>query len=177
MLDIIDRAEFWLGAALLAIITGLVFVAAVMRFTGHPLIWSVDMAQLLFIWLCFVGAARAMRQHAHLGVDLLVARLPRRGRLGLELALAAVVLVFLGMLAWQGWKLTLMNTARIFGDSGLPYWLVTVAVPVGSVHLAICVIANALRALRDPAGERLVFARTDNGPPAPAQPEAQTAWD
>lgn len=161
MATFLDRAEFLLGATLLGIITLLVFIAAVMRFAGTPLIWSVDMAQLLFIWLCFVGAARAMRRHAHLGVDLVVAALPMRARLWLELVLAVIALGFLGMLAWQGWTLTTMNTARVFGDSGLPYWLVTVAVPVGSVHLAGSVISNMVRALRDPSGRRLVFSRPD----------------
>ena len=72
MSDFFSKLEFVVGFALLAIITGLVFIAAVMRFFGHPLIWSVDLAQLLFIWLCFVGATRAMRQRSHLGVDFLV---------------------------------------------------------------------------------------------------------
>jgi len=31
-------------------------VASVMRFFGYPLVWSVDLAQLLFIWVCFLGA-------------------------------------------------------------------------------------------------------------------------
>ena len=43
------KTEFVLGAALLAIITMLVFIASVMRFFNNPLIWSVDLAQLLFI--------------------------------------------------------------------------------------------------------------------------------
>ncbi len=157
---ILDQAEFLIGAALLAIITGLVFIAAVMRFFGVPLIWSVDMAQLLFIWVCFLGAARAMRRHAHLGVDLLVALLPFRARRALELALAAIVFAFLALLAWQGWRLTMMNTARVFGDSGLPYWLVTVAVPVGAIHLAIALAANVVRALRSDTA--LVFTRPDD---------------
>ena len=56
------RSSLRSAFALLAIITGLVFVASIMRFFGHPLIWSVDLAQLLFIWLCMLGATRAMRE-------------------------------------------------------------------------------------------------------------------
>ena len=58
-----------------------------MRFFGHPLIWSVDLAQLLFIWLCFIGATRAMRERGHLGVDFLVRPFPHRYRLALVLGL------------------------------------------------------------------------------------------
>lgn len=153
--------EFLAGALLLLVITGLVFIAAVMRFFGHPLIWSVDMAQLLLIWLCFFGATRAMRERAHLGVDLLVRYIPRRFRLVLELAMAAAFIIFMGVLAVEGYKLTLLNAERIFGDSGMSYSFVTIAVPVGCVLLSITIIANAIDALRDPDHNRLVFARPD----------------
>lgn len=55
-----EKLEFVVGTVLPGVITVLVFIAAVMRFFGHPLIWSVDLARLFFIWLCFIGAARAM---------------------------------------------------------------------------------------------------------------------
>ncbi len=47
--------EFLLAKLLLACIVLLVFAAAVVRSVGHPLIWSVDVAQLMFIWLCFLA--------------------------------------------------------------------------------------------------------------------------
>lgn len=159
--DGFSRIEFAIGMTLLAVITGLVFVAAVMRFVGNPLIWSVDMAQLLFIWLCFLGACRAMRQRAHLGVDFAVRWLPFKGRLLVETALAAVVTVFLLTLSWQGYLLTVLNMERIFGDSGLSYAFVTSAVPVGCIFLAISVLANAVAAWRSPRDKaQLIFTRS-----------------
>ncbi|WFE76514.1 TRAP transporter small permease [Roseinatronobacter sp. S2] len=157
MLALYRKAEFILGMIILAVITALVFVAAVMRFFGQPLIWSVDMAQLLFIWLCFIGATKALRERAHLGVDLLVRRLPLRARLLLETAIAGVALVFLAALAWHGTQLTLLNLARQFGDSGLSYAWVTGAVPAGCVILSASLIANVIEAWRM-TGQR-VFTR------------------
>ncbi len=157
---LLSKIELLVGVALLAGIVGLVFVAAVMRFFGTPLIWSVDLAQLLFIWLCFLGANRALRRRVHLGIDLLIQTLDHRKRLVLELLLGLLVVVFLGVLAVEGVKLTLLNTERLFGDSGIPYAFVTIAVPVGSVFLIFTVIANAAEALRRRGEERLlVFAR------------------
>lgn len=162
------RLELAIGAALLLVITVLVFIAAVMRFFGHPLIWSVDMAQLLLIWLCFFGATRAMRERAHLGVDLIVRYLGRRMRLAVELGLAALFIVFMAVLAWEGYQLTMLNKERIFGDSGISYGFVTIAVPVGCVLLSAVIIANAVQALRDPDGRVLIFAR-ENGDTEPHQ--------
>lgn len=156
----IAQVELWLGIGLLAVIVVLVFIASVMRFFNHPLIWSVDLAQLLFIWLCFVGASRAMRERSHLGVDLLVRYLGQRWRLAIELALAAIFIAFLAVLAWQGYQLTVLNRERIFGDSGLPYAYVTIAVPIGCLLLSLSIIFNAIEAWRRRGGgELLVFSR------------------
>jgi len=158
---LLARLELAIGAILLLVITGLVFSAAVMRFFGHPLIWSVDMAQLLLIWLCFFGATRAMRDRAHLGVDLVVRYFGRRIRLAIELGLAGLFIAFMAVLAWEGYKLTMLNKERIFGDSGISYGFVTIAVPVGCLLLSAVIVANAVQAIRDPQGRILVFARPD----------------
>ncbi|WP_373352826.1 TRAP transporter small permease [Pseudoroseicyclus sp. CXY001] len=161
MQKLYTRAEFITGALILSAITGLVFVAAVMRTFGHPLVWSVDLAQLLFIWLCFIGACRALRQRAHLGVDLVIRLLPYRARRWVETGIAILTLAFLAVLAVEGVKLTLLNIERQFGDSGLSYAWVTIAVPVGSLLFAGNIIANLVDAWR--STDRLVFDR--NLPP------------
>ncbi|SFB13017.1 TRAP-type C4-dicarboxylate transport system, small permease component [Poseidonocella pacifica] len=151
------QAEFAVGALILATITGLVFLAAVMRFFGHPLIWSVDLAQLLFIWLCFIGATRALREKSHLGVDLAVRLLPFAWRRWVETALALLTIAFLAVLARQGLKLTLLNIERQFGDSGLSYAWVTIAVPVGCVLLGAGIIVNLVQSWK--SADQLVFTR------------------
>lgn len=157
-----DRIEFAAGMGLLAVITILVFAAAVMRFMGSPLIWSVDLAQLLFIWLCFLGAARAMRQRAHLGVDYLVRLFPHAMRRLVETALTLFFISFLMTLAVEGYKLTMLNWERVFGDSGLSYAWVTIAVPAGSVLLSAVLLSNLWQAWR---GEgMLVYTRPDYDP-------------
>jgi TRAP-type C4-dicarboxylate transport system permease small subunit len=139
---------------LLAVITALVFVAAISRTFGAPLIWSVDLAQILFIWLCFLGANRAMRLKAHIGVDMLIRNLPRTPRWLLELALGVIAIAFLMALAVSGYQLTVLNWERIYGDSGIRYAWVTGAVPVGCLLMSITVLANMIRTVRN---RQLVF--------------------
>ncbi len=162
MPGVIARVEFAIAAILLAVIVALVFIAAVMRSFGHPLIWSVDMAQLLFIWLCFFGAARAMREKGHLGIDLVVRHLSVGHRFTLELIISVVILVFLGLLAVEGYRLTMLNLARQFGDSGLSYAWVTSAVPVGAVMLGVALCCNIAEAWSERrTGKQLIYSRTD----------------
>lgn len=154
------QIELAVGILLLGAIVALVFIASVMRFAGYPLIWSVDMAQLLFIWLCFVGAGRAMRERAHLGVDLVVRRFGHNVRLAVETGLAILFVAFMIVLAWEGYKLTMLNRERIFGDSGISYAFVTIAVPVGFLFLSALVAANAVDAWRRRRTDKvLIFSR------------------
>jgi TRAP-type C4-dicarboxylate transport system permease small subunit len=148
MPQLLISLEFLAAKALLAAITALVFLAAIGRSLGHPLIWSVDVAQLLFIWLCFLAANRALRLKTHIGVDMLVKRLPARPRWLLELALGALTLGFLFTLALTGYQLTVLNWQRVYGDSGLSYAWVTGAVPVGCLLMGATVLVQMIEAAR-----------------------------
>lgn len=154
MTKFLVKLEETIAKTLLAVIVVLVFIAAVARSFGHPLIWSVDVAQLLFIWLCFLGANRAMRIKTHIGVDLFVRKLPRVPRWGVEILLGLVTLGFLSVLAFTGYKLTVQNWQRIYGDSGISYAWVTGAVPLGAALIGATVLVNMIDAIRTGA---LVF--------------------
>lgn len=148
MSRLLIRIEDIASKTLLAAIVVLVFLAAVGRSLGYPLIWSVDMAQLLFIWLCFLGANRAMRAKAHVGVDLFVRKLPHASRRVIDIALALLALAFLLALIVSGYRLTVLNWQRVYGDSGISYAWVTSAVPVGAALLAVTVLGNLVSAIR-----------------------------
>ena len=171
MLRRLGQIELAICIVLLAFITGLVFVAAIMRFYGYPLIWSVDMAQLLFIWLCFFGASRAMREKSHLGMEVLVKYLGYRPRLWLELLCGILILAFLGILIFEGVLLTLLNRERTFGDSTLSYAWVTAAVPVGCLLLGVSLAYNMFEAWRRRGERVLVYTRTaiDRDAPPPLE--------
>jgi TRAP-type C4-dicarboxylate transport system permease small subunit len=167
MLKRLGQIELAICVVLLAIITGLVFVASVTRFFGYPLVWSVDLAQLLFIWVCFLGADKAMRDKTHLGMEIPVKYLPYKHHLAVELACSVLVLAFLAILAVKGYELTMLNLERTFGDSTLSYGWVTAAVPVGCALIGASLIYNMVHAVRRRRQGALVYSRTaiDKGAP------------
>lgn len=171
MLKLLGRLELAISVALLAAITGLVFVASIMRFFGYPLTWSVDMAQLLFVWLCFFGANKAMRDKSHLGMEVMVKYLGYRPHLWLQMVCAVIILAFLWVLAVEGYHLTMMNRERTFGDSTLSYAWVTASVPVGCFLLGASLVHNMIDAWRRRREGVLVYSRTsaDRDIPAPLE--------
>lgn len=169
LLKRLAQIELALCIALLAGVTGLVFIAAIMRFFGHPLTWSVDMAQLLFIWLCFFGGSRAMREKSHLGMEVLVQHLGYKRQFWLEMFCSVLVLIFLAVIIKEGISLTLLNRERTFGDSTLSYAWVTAAVPVGCLLLGLSLAYNMAIAFQKRGEGVLVYTRTGSEREIPSQ--------
>ena len=84
MTRLIDRAckclEFLIALGL-AIMVVLVFGNVVLRYGFNSgITLSEEVSRWLFIWCTFLGAIVALREHGHLGVDMVVGRLPRWGK-------------------------------------------------------------------------------------------------
>jgi len=143
MHDRLMRLEELLAMVFFAITTTLVFVGALTRTIGYPLIWAIDIAQLCFVWACVLGADIALKRNVHIEIDILVRTFSREVRRILAIVFLIMISVFLGTLAWLGTTLTLLNLERPLGDVGISYGFVTSAIPVG----ALLMLATALRRL------------------------------
>jgi TRAP-type C4-dicarboxylate transport system permease small subunit len=83
----------------------LVFGNVVLRYAFNTGITvSEEVSRWLFVWLVFLGAIVALKEHAHLGSDMLVSRLPVIGKkiclvVGQLLMLYVTWLLFSGSLA------------------------------------------------------------------------------
>lgn len=92
-------------ALLLAVMVVLVFGNVVLRYAFNSGITvSEELSRWLFVWMTFLGAIVALKEHGHLGTDMLVSRLPRWGKraclvAGQLLMLWVTWLLFSGALA------------------------------------------------------------------------------
>ncbi|SDX87050.1 TRAP transporter small permease [Citreimonas salinaria] len=143
---IFDRAEQALALLALLGLVVAVLVAGIGRSLGAPVTAAPSYAQLALIWACLLGADVAARDGQHIRVGALFDALPERVRAALSLFSLALILPFLGLVAWHGWFLATSNWERELGASGLSYGLVTLAVPVGAVLLAISMVRRLRRA-------------------------------
>ncbi|XAH21966.1 TRAP transporter small permease [Xylophilus sp. GW821-FHT01B05] len=110
IIDPACRAVEALIAAFLAVMVVLVFSNVVLRYAlNSGITVSEEVSRWLFIWITFLGALVALREHAHLGVDMVVARLPPLGR---KLCLGAshlLMLYVLWLLFWGSLEQTRIN--------------------------------------------------------------------
>lgn len=128
----LDSIERLVCIALLSAIVLLVFAAAIMRTLGLPIIWSVDIAQLLFAWLCMLGANQTLRHGQHATVDIATQYLPAHWQLCLRVLASLVMTAVLGVVVFYGISLFNLNPQRTLGSTPIPYRYVALALPVGA---------------------------------------------
>lgn len=86
-------------AACLALMVLLVFGNVVLRYAFNSgIAVSEEMSRWLFVWLTFLGGIVALREHAHLGTEILVARLNATGKKICLLTAYALMLMICWML-------------------------------------------------------------------------------
>ncbi|WP_225027270.1 TRAP transporter small permease [Xinfangfangia pollutisoli] len=140
MLKLFDKLEELVAVVLLAGTVGAVLVGAVGRSVGHPVPSGPEIAQLLLIWTCMLGADLVMKRGEHIRISALPDALPPNGRRLLHLICVVCIIGFLGYCGWLGWHLAMSNWAREMGASGLSYGWVTLAFPVGCALMIVSMI-------------------------------------
>jgi TRAP-type C4-dicarboxylate transport system permease small subunit len=98
----------------------MVFVNVVLRWTvDSGLDISEEMSRYFFVWLTFIGAVVVMREHLHLGVDMLVGKFGRRGRLLCMMTSDALILFCCVVFFWGTWQQAAINASNVAPVSGL----------------------------------------------------------
>ena len=70
----------------------------------RPLVWSDELASILFIWLAMLGAVVALRRAEHMRMTALVSKQPPAQREFFEAISVCAALAFLAMVAWPAWE-------------------------------------------------------------------------
>ena len=138
----------------LAIMLVLVFGNVVLRYGFNSGITiSEEVSRVLFVWLTFLGAVVAMKEHAHLGIDSFTKRLPPAGKkfcvvFTSLLLLGVCALIFKGSL-----KQTVIGMQTAFPATGLPVAIQYAVGLVASVGIAIYLMRNIYVVLSGQASE------------------------
>ena len=131
--DVVCRGIDGVIAFMLAVMVVLVFGNVVLRYGFNSGITvSEELSRWLFIWMTFLGAVVALKEHGHLGVDMVVQRLPLAGK-KVCLAIGHALMLYIVWLLFQG----SVAQARINWDVTAP----TTGAPMAIVYAAGIVFA------------------------------------
>jgi len=111
----------------------------------HPIIWSDELASILFLWLAMFGAALALQRGGHMRLSYLVDRLPPRGRAVAEVLNIGVPLLFVVLVLQASWDYaddqSFIETPAL-GWSGL---VRAAAMPAGLALIGLSAMAQLAR--------------------------------
>lgn len=142
------RALRALIALCLVLMVVLVFGNVVLRYAFNTgLTLSAELSRWLFVYLVFLGAVVAMREHGHLGMDGLVKRLPPRGRKACLVASQLLMLWATVLLLQGSWVQTRINMGTTAPSSGLPMAIVYAAGVVFGVSVLGVLLHDLWRVL------------------------------
>lgn len=127
----------------------MVFGNVVMRYAFNSgLTISEELSRWLFVLMVFLGSLIAMRERGHLGLDLLIKKLPPRGR-NLCLAAGQLMMLYIAWLILSGsWQQAVINLDVVAPASGLSMaWFYGIGVVFGVTAIPI-IIGELILALR-----------------------------
>lgn len=140
---VVARWLMWLAFA--AMIVTVAFQVIARNLLEAPMIWTSDVAQLLFAWLIFVGAAIGLRSGAHYTVDLLPEHRPwvKAAADWISLIAGAVVAY---VLLRHGWMLAEIRSTGTVQSLGISRFWMFLPLPVSGA-LMLLFLAEMLQSL------------------------------
>ncbi len=154
------NGERWLLLVFYAFVVTVIFVEVIRRFVfQYSSIWGEETARYAFIYLVWIGAAAAVKDRAHIRIDIIFKFLPQKGIAILYLFGDIVTLAF--ACAALYWSLESVETSIRFGASthGLRInqaWF-TFAVPFGFSLILIRLVQSIYRDICDLKSGRAPF--------------------
>lgn len=140
--------EETLTKILLVIIIALVFYAAVVRWIGFPLPWSVEMAQLFYAWFAFLAAAQALRRKAHIGVDFITRRFPNKIQNITTIIEYIIICMFLLFMIYSSIQLSINNAVRQLNALPISYSFITISIAFGCFSMLITSILHIISLIK-----------------------------
>ena len=141
------KVALWLAIALCIAMTVSTLGQVFCRFTQLFLFeTSEEIARFSMCWLAMLGSAVALRQGRHLGVRVLVDRLPH-GVYDKWLAplIQLVMLAFFLLVVIKGWQFAMRGAYQVSPALMTPMMYPYLCLPVGGALMALSVIADMLQ--------------------------------
>lgn len=173
------RAEDFIVGFALALATVATFFEVVARYVFSASIGTGgEVAVFSIIWAAMIGAAVAARSGVHIGVDVLVKKLPARLAKFMVLLTLAVSAMFTFAVVLLGIELVQLSrtSGQVTAELLFPRWPLYASVPIGMALMTYHLLQQIFAQLRMPAEQVVAAMGTGHGhasEPEAAMVEAQ----
>ena len=144
MKRVLDRGIDFVLAVILAAMTLVVFLQVFFRYVlNAPLSWPEETARMMIVWLSFIGGYMAMREHKHIGFNLLVKKLSPRSQFIVNIVGQVLIIVLLFVVVKEGFVFS-----RKYLTMSMPYtgvsvgWVVYSVFPISGLLMLVQAIQD-----------------------------------
>jgi len=140
-----------------------------------PLAWPPELARFMMVAVTLLASGLAIRNGAHVGVSILVERLPIRVQAVVYTINSALILGFLSILLIEGFRLAFFEGPRQTAPSlGISMMFAFIPLPLGALLMAVHLIETTITAWRRAAGGSSPFETLYADDPAAAAGPGET---
>lgn len=137
----LDRLTSILGyliGILLLTMVAIMFASVIWRYAlNAPLVWADQLSRWIFVWMTYLGVAVGYRHGIHIGVDIVVRKIP-----GILQKITATIVdlgvgFFLLVVLKEGYGITLRSLDQVYGALELPPSYMYAAAPLSCALMLI----------------------------------------
>lgn len=150
LLWLITHIEEIISATAIAIMLIAIFSNVILRyFFRSPTSWADELAVICMAYVTFVGGAAAYKRNMHFGIDILVDRLPDKGKHILRTLMTLAFVVLFAFMTYLGYDLT-VSAKKVMMYSGWSYKYMDAALPLGFLSMTIYSVRYLIMAIFKP---------------------------
>jgi C4-dicarboxylate transporter DctQ subunit len=141
----LSSASSWLLVIIGAAMSVIVFLQVVFRFVIYvPFPWSEEIARYLMIWMGMLGSVVALNKGRHIGVTVIVERLPPKVYALLIPVIQLIMVFFLLVIFKEGLSMAVFNASQRSPAMEIPMFYPYLAIPAGAALMIVEMIADIL---------------------------------
>jgi len=148
-----------LGGFFLVFVIFFILYGVLLRYVFRsPTAWSIDLPSYLFLAIVALALAYVHRLRGHIGVEIVVMRLPQRAQRILSIVGSIVLLTFAVFAAWAGWLKAWdhLQHGELSIATGIPLFAVQVILPIGFFLLFLQALVEIGRDIAELKGKRTI---------------------
>ena len=113
----------------------------------NPIVWSEELIQLMYVWVCYLGWAIAERKDAHIRITAILNALPKTGQKWLQAFCHVLCIIFSVLMVWYGIRLVGMGAGRTAVSLPISYGIVYFMGPLSNFIIIFYEISMLIECL------------------------------
>lgn len=151
-LKILDITEDTIASTLLLITSFIVFIQVILRYQfNYSISWSEEVSRMMIAWFIFIGSSIAVRENAHVNMDVLSSILPGRVKIFVNIIAEIINILFCIMIIFAG--INMIKNAIAIGSMAtsikIPLYIPYASVPIGVSLMLIRYIMSLLNKIKE----------------------------